>query len=244
MNSMYLDYLLEDIIRENERNAGKRALAVYRSALKWLRMCYGPRIRLSTVDHTWVQNFRDFLLINDLDIRYINGYSNAVCASYVRALTNLGIKSINNPFESFLPVENLDSIHSNTIQLIRNKKLEGGQRLILSRDLFLFSYHGLGLSFREMAYLEQSNILSNQLRFLSKKTGRERVINLNVPMKAILLKWDKGNQYVFPIIVRSDRNVYHQYYTGLQTFKRNLFKLSEVLGVDKESISLTVKLEV
>lgn len=104
------------------------------------------------------------------------------------------------------------------------------RELILSRDLFLFSFYARGIAFIDLAKLTRRNVRDGRLTYLRSKTRQPLSVKLEPPMRAILNKYARLNPpYLFPILHNSyfDQSEYNN---ALRTYNNHLHRLGQLVG--------------
>lgn len=104
------------------------------------------------------------------------------------------------------------------------------RELILSRDLFLFSFYARGIAFIDLAKLTRRNVCDGRLTYLRSKTRQPLSVKLEPPMRAILNKYARLNPpYLFPILHNSyfDQSEYNN---ALRTYNNHLHRLGQLVG--------------
>jgi hypothetical protein len=102
-------------------------------------------------------------------------------------------------------------------------------QLCFSRDLFLFSRYADGLNFRYIAMLKKENLQDGCLKFVRYRRGYGQSIPLNGPMKTIIDRYHSANEYLFPIIRDTEKNLYQQYRAGLELYNQHIKRLLEMI---------------
>lgn len=102
--------------------------------------------------------------------------------------------------------------------------------LLLSRDLFLFSFYVRGIAFIDLAKLTRHNVRDGRLTYLRSKTRQPLSVKLEPPMRAILNRYARLNPpYLFPIL-HSSYFVQSEYDNALRTYNNHLHRLGQLVG--------------
>ena len=67
--------------------------------------------------------------------------------------------------------------------------------------LFLFSFHGRGISFVDMCHLKKRAVKGDEIHYYRRKTGGKLVVKITGPMRCIMAHFaaqTQGSPYLFP----------------------------------------------
>lgn len=115
-----------------------------------------------------------------------------------------------------------------------NKKLRQHiNRLMRSRDLFLFSFCARGIAFVDMAYLKKSDVKGNTISYVRRKTGQRIDVQVEAMMSDILQRYQTDTPYLLPILTEEhdEQLMYRQYQNALHLYNKSLAELGKMLGV-------------
>ena len=99
------------------------------------------------------------------------------------------------------------------IKKLKNLDLSYSASKEFARDIFLFSFYTRGMSFVDIAYLQEKDLKGNVLTYRRKKTGQLLNIQWEHCMQEIVNKYSSStiSPYLLPIIKRPEENVRKQY---------------------------------
>ena len=105
-------------------------------------------------------------------------------------------------------------------------------RLLLSRDLFLFSFCSRGITFVDMAFLRKSDIKGSTIAYVRRKTGQRIEVSVEPLMIDILDRHHTTTPYLLPIITEQQDNplMYRQYQNAIHLYNKSLTELGNMLG--------------
>lgn len=122
-----------------------------------------------------------------------------------------------------------------TIKKMKSLDLGGNPHLAFARDMFLFSFYTRGMSFVDMAFLQQENIRDGRLRYTRRKTGRTLSIRWEPCMQSIVDRYQSQcSGYLLPILqggCADDRSLHRQYKTRIYAVNSALKTISGMLGL-------------
>ena len=126
------------------------------------------------------------------------------------------------------------SIDEKMIVCLYNLALPSDTPLVLTRDLFIFSYCTRGMVFVDMAYLKKSDIQDSFIRYARHKSGQQLCIRIEPHVRQIIDRYaDASAVYVFPILKTEDSaEAFAQYRIALNRYNRQLSRLSGMLHPD------------
>lgn len=203
------------------------------------------------------------LFFSDIDVSFLNKYESfmrsignsdntislrmrTLRAAYNRAIKEGHARKSNYPFDNY-KVNRLNketskrALKQKEVELISKAKIEPLSPKDLARDLFMFSYYGMGINFIDMAELKWSQISDDRLFYTRKKTGKKIHFKLLDPNIIILNKWkkisnSKSDDYVFPILNKgvhvTPSQVKNRAKKVLGQVNKNLKELGKELNID------------
>ena len=197
------DYIRQQIVRL--KRLGKiRTSETYTAALKsFSSFMKGSDILFGELSSDLLMEYEAYLKNRGNSPNTISFYMRILKAVYNRAVEN-GLTGQRNLFKSvYTGVEKTlkRAIHLNDIRRIKRLDLSLKPHLDFARDMFLFCFYTRGMSFVDMAYLTEKNIMENRLIYHRRKTGK--LINLPMQERALLVlkEYKDGNKpYLFPIL--------------------------------------------
>lgn len=197
----YLTYI-QNLEKENRiRYAGMFEVS-YSSFIKFNKHLDIP---FSDIDAAWLKRYEMWMKENKLSVSTISTRVRHLRAVFNLAITEKAIKSDCYPFHIY----KVSKLNKQTAKRAISKEdilkiieYQGKSPMeCLAVDLFIFSYLNAGINFIDIAMLERSNIIENQLTYNRKKT--KKLINVPLQPKAIdiIAKYnDNKSPYLFPIL--------------------------------------------
>ena len=155
----FSDYIQKQIHNWEEKKHYRTA-ATYKSARNsFMAFRNGQDIHLSQIDKNVIENYEKYLLTKGITKNSTSFYMRILRAVYNRAVAD-GIIEDNHPFRTvYTGIGKTDkrAIGIDAIRAIQNYQTRN-QSLAFARDMFMFSFYTLGMSFVDMAYLERADI--------------------------------------------------------------------------------------
>ena len=122
-----------------------------------------------------------------------------------------------------------------TIKQLTSLDLGRTPHLAFARDMFLFSFYTRGMSFVDMAFLQQENIRDGRLRYTRRKTGKTLSIRWEPCMQSIVDRYrSQCSGYLLPILQGAgadEQSLHRQYKTRIYSVNSALKTISGMLGL-------------
>ncbi|MBP1593060.1 MAG: Tyrosine type site-specific recombinase [Bacteroidetes bacterium] len=245
-NSFVIVYMRNLIM--SLKDEGKTGTAnAYQSTLNCLLRYLGKNrcFCFNEITVKWLNQFISWLHKADLKTNTVNFYLRILRAVYNRAY-NEGVSGVC----SFSPFRKISlasakttkrAIDSDSINQIVNATIDSDNRLVLARDLFLFSFYSRGMSFVDMAFLKYSNISDGVIYYIRSKTKQPIRVKLVEPLQEIIEKYRNRGEYVFPILNSGSKKLYNQYRSGLKRYNNHLRNLSLKLNLERPLTSYVAR---
>lgn len=164
-------------------------------------------------------------------------YMRNLHAIYNRAVDEGIVVESRNPFRRvYTGVDKTQkrAVSISAIQKIRDADLSHRPALAFARNLFMFSFYTQGMSFIDIAFLEQGNIKDGILVYRRHKTQQTIRMQYAKEIKEIVSSYrDKSRQpYLLPVLSETEKaKARHEYKTASQRIDRNLKKLGALLDI-------------
>lgn len=164
-------------------------------------------------------------------------YMRNLHAIYNRAIDEGIVTDGRNPFHRvYTGVDKTQkrAVSISAIQKIRDADLSPRPALAFARDLFMFSFYTQGMSFIDMAFLEQGNIKDGILVYRRHKTQQTIRMQYVEEIKELVSKYRYKCHlsYLLPILKEANKaKARHEYKTASQRIDRNLKKLGVLLDI-------------
>ncbi|WP_164977374.1 site-specific integrase [Ancylomarina salipaludis] len=192
--------------------------------------------------YKWLKKFETYLISRGNSTNGISFQMRTLRAIYNRAIKEKLAKKENYPFDDY-------KIHSTKTQKralkkeeiikIRDLDLTGKPAVERARDIFMFSFYCMGMSFVDIAYLKVEDIRNGRLYYSRQKTSQQYNFELLPPAMEIIKKYSdlrNPDEYVFPIIDPDNDDPYRSYQTQRQKTNHKLKDVAKLLEI---STSLT-----
>lgn len=82
----------------------------------------------------------------------------------------------------------------------------------VARDIFMFSFYCLGMSFVDIAYLAPDNISDGYICYRRHKTGQQLMVGITPKIDQIVAKYRTSSPYIFPFVSGSTPEERHRSY--------------------------------
>jgi site-specific recombinase XerD len=182
-----------------------------------------------------IKDFEESLLANHKRLNSISVYLRTLRAIYNQAIKDKVAQEKDYPFKDLKIRQETTvkrAISKEDIAKIRKIELVPGSELDKARDYFLFSFNMRGMSFVDIAFLRNRDIVNGRVLYTRKKTGQKFSIKLTEEAKAIIDKYhynDEPEGFVFQIIDRKGSE-YLDYRNALRLTNKKLKTIGEDAG--------------
>ena len=213
------------------REEGKQGTAdAYMSGLRsLLRFCSPRKIKFKDVDYVFITDYMHYLRARGVAENTVHMY-----LSNFRAICNKarkqGVKvGKDNPFAD-LDIRRRETVKralsKEEIALIASVNLRRHPRLEQARDLFMFSFYCRGMSFVDMAYLQQEDIRDGMIHYRRRKTGQTYSVRIIPEVQSILDRYrETCSPWALPVLLEFGAAglLRPLVYNGTTTDERRLF---------------------
>lgn len=195
----------------------------------------GGDIPLAALSGELTDSYNAYLARRGIRRNSVSFYMRILRAVYNKAVRKR-LAEPSNPFRQVytgIDKTRKRSIDEKMIVCLYNLALPSDTPLVLTRDLFIFSYCTRGMAFVDMAYLKKSDIQDSFIRYACRKTGQVLSERIEPCIRTIIGRYREktGNSpYLFPLLTATDPEAaYAQYRSALNQYNRQLRLLSERL---------------
>lgn len=229
----FSDKLISQMIEVNRTGNA----IVYQTAVNRLLSFYGrDDLGFQEIDYSLLDDFAHHLSMNGLKQNSISNYFRSIRAIYNKAIKAKIIERSNYPFaEISIRTEKTAkrAISKDDIAKLMRLNLETNSTAERSLKHFLLSFYLRGMSFTDMAYLKQSNIIDGRVVYKRRKTHKDYSIKL-FPEAQVLFDqlYLDGSKYLLPILPNdaledsiATKKIIRQF---IKTTNKYLKRLSEI----------------
>lgn len=193
--------LVQDLISINKSGNA----IVYRTASNRLIAYAGNRsLKFRDIDYNLLEGFKHALLKDGVKANTVHNYFRTIRAIYNRAIK---AKLIDRSFYPFYDVKlKLErtakrAVLVDHIKTLHHLDLKFNTRYWHARNYFILSFSLIGMSFTDMAYLTQKNIVKGRLIYNRRKTHKTYDIKLTaIAGKILKLYQGRNSKYLLPIL--------------------------------------------
>ncbi len=191
----------------------------------------GVDITVASVTADVVEAYESYLAGRGIMRNSISFYMRNLRSVYNRAV-NEGLASQTTPFKyvyTGVDKTRKKAVPENVVvDLYKITLPSEDKRLVLARDMFVFSFCARGMAFVDMAFLKCSDICGGYICYARKKTGQQLKVRVDRHIKDIIDRYSgRGTKYVFPIITaESTSGSYHEYRKALNEYNHQLRRLA------------------
>lgn len=176
---------------------------------------------------------------NSIGIRF-----RSLRALYNQAITDNLIKKANYPFDTFKVSRFKETTAKRAISKedimrlvdldVRTLTKYPKPFLVLSKDLFLFSYLGCGINLTDMLHLKYRDLIGDRITFNRQKTGKLITFRLQPAAMDILRKYMKvehdSDDYIFPVLKRTIHVTAEQQYARVKRVTKLVNRYLKMIG--------------
>ena len=208
---------------------------VYQTAVNRLIVYCGRDVSFLEVNYKLLDQFSHHLTTSGLKTNSVSNYFRSIRAIYNKAIK---MKVVDRSFYPFHDISIKSektakrAILKNDIINLAQIPLQKNSSSWRALNCFMLSFYLRGISFTDLAYLKQSNIIDGRIEYKRRKTQKNYSVKLFSEAKNIINQMHMpGSDYLLPIIpfgVTEDsikaKKIIHQY---IKTTNKYLKRLSE-----------------
>ena len=226
----------EELIRKLKKTGKIGNAIVYQTALNsFKKFRKDIDLTFNQLSYRVVKDFEESMLERKIKLNSISVYLRTLRAIYNNAIKDKTAQQSLYPFKEIRIKNEITSKRALTkedITKIRECKLEKGSELDKARDFFLFSFNMRGMSFIDMAFLKNHDLVEGRIQYARKKTGQKFSIKMTSEAEKIIEKHiysTEPNSFIFPIIDRKGQE-YLDYKNALRLTNKKLKLIGEMAG--------------
>jgi len=200
---VFADELIEQMLETNKTG---NAL-VYRTAMNKFIAFSGKDITFNKIDYNLLNKFEHQLTVSGLKINSISNYFRTIRAIYNKAIKQKIIDRSNYPFYDIsIKTEKtvIRAITKKEIYTLIQIPLKENIVAYKSLNYFILSFYLRGISFTDLAYLKQSNVINGRVEYKRRKTHKNYSLKLFSPADTIINKLHQnGSSYLLPVLTNN-----------------------------------------
>jgi integrase/recombinase XerD len=178
---------------------------VYQTAVnRFMGYCSNRDVYFSDIDYTLLDNFSHHLIKSGLKQNSISNYFRSIRAIYNKAIKAKIVDRSNYPFAEYSIKSEKTAkraISKGDIIKLRQLDLKANSTAERSLKCFLLSFYLRGISFTDLVYLKQSNIVDGRVVYKRRKTHKNYTIKLFPQAQALFNQLNvDGSDYLLPIL--------------------------------------------
>lgn len=229
------------------RDAGRFGTARnYEKAMRILtEFLHGKDIALDEMTETFIAGYNVFLIRRGMVRNSVSFYMRIMRAVYNKAARQKLVEPAHPFADVYTGIDRTRkrAVQESVISHLHRLELEEGTMLALARDMFIFSYCTRGMAFVDIAYLKKENIRDGMICYARHKTGQQLSIRIEPCMQKIIDRYDYASgHYIFPLLTSDDSTqAYREYQTAINSYNRQLKRLSKMLPGDCKLTSYTAR---
>lgn len=259
-NNRFIHIFLKSLIDElNQRGAYGTADTFRATLTTFERFSAGRQLQFCQLDEMLVARFEKFLMQDNLSVNTAIFYLSKLRTVYNKAVRQGFAPKGINPFcnTSFHPERTRKlAVNDSVLRKVAAVKFTNQDELMMARDLFMFSFYTRGMSFVDMAYLRQSDIQGDVIRYRRRKTGQLFAVRIVPAVRVIIDRYrEMCSPWVLPILLcrkpdrelipleyhgdtveerqEFDRLLHKRYRYSRSHFLRHLRRLAKRLGLER-----------
>lgn len=206
--------------------------ATFNSFSRWRK---GHDLQLEELTPSLIEEYEAWLKSNDLCPNTTSFYMRNLRAIYQRAVEE-GLVADKRPFTKVYSGVDKTRKRAITAQDLRRiKQLDLSQQpsLEFARDLFLFQFYCMGISFVDVAYLRKTAIKGDTLSYRRQKTRQSITVPLSQPILNLISRYNNPDTpYLLPIITTPGTDERKQYQTALHRINSQLKRIAKLSGIE------------
>ncbi len=241
---VFAEQLITQMIETNKTG---NAL-VYQTAVNQFMLCINnDQLQFTEIDYVLLEKFSHHLVKRGLKLNSISNYIRTIRAIYNKAIKMKLVDRSLYPFYDFsINTEKTAkrAISKDDIAKLKQLRLEANSTIERSLKCFLISFYLRGISFTDLAYLKQSNIIDGRVEYKRRKTHKNYSIKLFPEAQVLFEQFDvNGSKYLLPILPNDTledsivaKKVIRQF---IKTTNKYLKRMSEQIGLSSPATSYT-----
>ena len=244
MKDDFSSYMQEQVeIKKSMKKDG--TARAYQSTLNSLeRFFAGKSFKIAEINSLLVGKYECYLITNGITPNSISFYMRNFRAVYNRMKRERGESIAENPFEDIhtsIAKTNKRALKKEDIIKISNLDLHLNPSRQRAADIFMFSFHTMGMAFIDVMRLKKENLSKDSeiLTYYRTKTNQLIKVPLNDYARNILARYGKDDSdYLFPFV----DPIYNEGKTFYKNYRSELGKTNYYLKLLGEELELSAPL--
>lgn len=196
------------------------------------------------LNYDFLQKFENYFLRSGNSMNGLAVYMRTIRAIYNKAIKEGYIGKEFYPFDTYkikTTTTKKRTLSVESLTKIKELDLPERHRCFNARNYFLASFYMMGISFIDMAFLKQENIIDGRIYYTRKKTHRPYTIKISDALYELLKYYIKDKQkesFIFPILKPDSlENQYKRIQEARKRYNKNLKYLADIAGVEEQLTS-------
>lgn len=227
----YIRFRMAELMQCRRFGTAATYLSTFKSVYAALN---GIDIPLSSFDENFMSSYETYLIKRSVCLNTSSFYMRVLRAIYNKAVEDGRLKQA-HPFRHVytgIAKTMKRALSSSLIRRLRDLDLSAKPSLRYARDIFMLSFYLRGMSFIDMAYLQQRDLQNGRLVYCRQKTGRVLYIEWMDEMQTIVDRYPVCGTYLLPILRAKDgKDVREVYKNRALSINRRLKKISRLLNL-------------
>ena len=234
--TIFLDRLLHNMQRQGQIGTQDLYLATWRSILTFSGKHTITLEEVFTKD--FLHRYQQHLLERGCCYNTVSSYMRVLRAIRNKAEKIRLIRTDTDLFDKLYTSNERTrkrAISGDAILALNNVDLSTHPHLLMSRDLFMLSFHLQGISFIDLAHLRKADFKDGYITYHRRKTGSPIIVKVLPQTRELLercLSKCADSSYLFCILDPDNDGAKKRYSSVLRKYNRHLKLLAEIVGID------------
>ena len=241
----FLNGLLQDMQLTGREGTFDIYLATYRSVLAFAG---NPLITLKEVfTKEFLHQYQTHLLDKGRCYNTISAYMRVLRAIRNKAERQRSITTVPDLFDNLytgIEPTRKRAMTAEAILKVNDVDLSDHAHLIMSRDLFMLSFHLQGISFIDLAHLRKTDLKKGYITYHRRKTGGLIEVEVLLPARKLLDQYISKNQnspYLLELLTGTAKEPKKEYKTLLRRYNRHLKIIAGISGIEENLTSYVAR---
>jgi len=192
-------------------------------------------ISFDQIDYSTLKKFETFMLKKGNKVNTVAFEFRTLRAVYNRAIKEGVAKKELYPFDKYkIKTEKTQkrALSKDEIIAIRDIELDNFPGQTKARDLFMFSFYTMGMSFVDIAYLKVKDVRKGRLNYSRQKTSQKYSMAILEPAMEIIKRYSDlkdPNAFLFPLLDPKHDKIHELYRSCMRNQNRRLKEIGNKL---------------